>query len=322
MNIFSLVSLLGIFILLYVVFSTGKGGNYKPDPRDVPLIDDIDTYLKKSEAFFSDIKANTEKKIFWFSEDKAQTAFSVVYLHGFSAARQEVSPLSENIAKKLGANIFFTRLTGHGRSNDAMADITVEAFLADAVEALAIGKQIGKKVIVIGTSTGGTLATWLSAYDKSEALAAIILISPNFGLADPKSKWLLKPAAKIWLPIIEGRNYQFTPSNEMQAKYWTWKYPTVALIPLMKLVSYVTELPLHKITTPTLVLYSPEDKIVDVAQIKQVYQQLGTQHKKIIAMDGAKSSQHHVIAGDILSPDTTDKVQTEILSFLESLPGL
>ena len=240
-------------------------------------------------------------------------------MHGFSANRQEVSPLSEGLAHKLGANIFLTRLTGHGRSGEAMEDVSVEEMLADAVEALEIGKKIGERVIVIGMSTGATLATWLAAYDQSPEVMAVVLLSPNFGLQDPKSEWLLKPAARIWLPMAEGRTYEFTPDNDQQAKFWSWKYPTVALIPMMELVSYVRELPLHKISTPMLVLYSQEDKIVDLAQVQAVYEKLGSKNKQIGIISGTQGSQHHVLAGDILSPATTSDVESNILSFIQRL---
>ncbi len=326
MNVFSVISLIVILTLFYVFFSSGVGGSYSPAKRDVIGVDDgvlgLDAELQKLEAIFDDIKPETEKKIIWFGDsngsgkNKKQTNFSVVYLHGFSASRQEVSPLTENIAQALGANLFLTRLTGHGRSNDAMADVTVEELLADSIEALEIGKRIGKRVIVIGTSTGAALATWLAAYEKTDALAAVVLLSPNYGLRDPKSVWLLKPAAKIWLPLIEGRQYEFAPDGDLQSQFWTWRYPTVALIPMMKLVSYVTALPLDNIMAPALVLYSPEDEVVDVGKIKSVYQRLGSQVKQIEVIEGVQSSQHHILAGDILAPATTPHVESIIMSFL------
>ncbi|MDD4273595.1 MAG: hypothetical protein PHG14_07705 [Desulfobacter postgatei] len=38
-----------------------------------------------------------------------------VYIHGFSATRKETAPLSDLVAKTLNANLFYTRLSGHGR---------------------------------------------------------------------------------------------------------------------------------------------------------------------------------------------------------------
>ena len=81
----------------------------------------------------------------------------------------------------MNANIFYTRLTGHGRSNAAMAEATVNDWANDAVEALEIGKQLGERVMIVGTSTGATLAAWLATYDQSNDILAHVWISPNFG---------------------------------------------------------------------------------------------------------------------------------------------
>jgi len=326
LNIFSVITLIVIVFLLYFVFSTSKGEAvaYTPAKKQLSLpvsssAEDIESYLQNSEVKYDDIKPDTEKKIQWFHNNKSKTDISIVYLHGFSATRKEVSPLTENIAQKLGANVFFTRLTGHGRSDSAMAEVSVENLLADALEAFEIGKKIGNRVVIVGMSTGSTLATWLAAHPDLEGIAGVILLSPNYGLIDPKSEWLLKPAARFWLPIVEGRSYQFTPDNDQQAIFWTYKYPTVALIPMMELVNYVINLPLQNIRPPVLVLYSEEDKIVDVSKIKAVYEQIGSQSKQIAAIKDTQGSQHHVIAGDILSPLTTAVVEKHILSFLSNL---
>ena len=64
----------------------------------------------------------------------------------------------------------------------------------DTAEALAIGRRIGDRVLVIATSTGGTLAA-LAATDPelSERLAGVVLISPNFGVQNPKAGLLTLP---------------------------------------------------------------------------------------------------------------------------------
>ena len=64
-----------------------------------------------------------------------------------------------------------------------MAQGSVNAWINDYEEAIAIGRAIGDKVIVIGTSTGGSLATWAATQPgASDGVAAIAFISPNFGV--------------------------------------------------------------------------------------------------------------------------------------------
>jgi len=319
LNTYSIVSIIICITIVFIFFFTGTGKTYTPIERPAIETKNLDLYLSESEGQYDDIKPDVEKKIIWFDEPNTKTEISIIYLHGFSASRQEVSPLTENIAKLLSANVFLTRLTGHGRSGEAMGSLSVEELLADTVEAFDIGKKIGNRVLVIGMSTGSTLATWLAVKAQSEQLAGLVLLSPNYGLVDPKSNWLLKPGARYWLPLVEGRTYHFSPDNELQAKYWSWKYPTVALIPMMVLVNYVTELPLKSITAPVLVLYSDTDKIVDIKKTRKIYDRIGSGIKEIGVIKDTQGSQHHVLAGDVLSPATTLEVESRIISFVKNL---
>ena len=100
----------------------------------------------------------------------------------FSATRQETAPLSELVSQALGANLFYTRLTGHGRTGSALACARVNDWLNDVVEAYEIGRRLGKKVIMIGCSTGGTSLAWLAhraaVAGSMEALCACIFFIP------------------------------------------------------------------------------------------------------------------------------------------------
>lgn len=102
-------------------------------------------------------------------------------------------PLSDYLATRLKANLYYARMTGHGLTGQGLAKATVNDWLNDTEEAFQIGKRLGDKVIVIGVSTGGTLATWLSLQPNTDEIMAVILMSPNFGLKDSNSKILTLP---------------------------------------------------------------------------------------------------------------------------------
>ncbi len=67
-------------------------------------------------------------------------------------------------------------------------NLTADKYWESAKEALAIGQQIGNKVILVGTSTGGTLALQLAA--QYPEVYAMVLLSPNIAINDPNA-WLL-----------------------------------------------------------------------------------------------------------------------------------
>jgi len=305
-------------ILLLVKMIAGTRAEIYENIKLPALPDDLDLYLKTSEQAISDIREGTEKTIVWANpETREQTEFSIVYLHGFSASRREIAPVCDLLAEKLNANLFYTRLTGHGRSNDAMGDIHVNALLQDAVEAMTIAIRIGRQVILIGTSTGATLASWLANGEHKNLIKSLILISPNFGLKQRQSELLLLPWAELLLNFMQGPVYQFEPKNEAQAYYWTTEYPSRALIPMIQLVQRVRDTVLQHITTPVLVLYSSQDQIVDAMAIEKQFKRIPSSVKKIKEIRVAKENQPHVIAGDILSPETTQRVVREILTFVD-----
>ena len=126
-----------------------------------------------------------------------KTPYSVVYLHGFSATRQETAPLAECVADSLGANLFETRLAGHGREREPLADVRAEDWLHDAAEALAIAARLGERVIVIGTSTGATLAVGDARSSVNGRRRYDRHAVAEFCTARPSAAWLTRPAGPL-----------------------------------------------------------------------------------------------------------------------------
>lgn len=279
---------------------------------------EIDSYLAASEEQFSDIVDGTAKSVRWFN-GVASTEIALVYLHGFSASAREISPVTEQLADVLQANIYYARLAGHGRSAEAMTEASVEQWYLDTLEAWQIGRVIGKEVVVISVSTGGTLATWLAAQPAAETMKANILISPNFGIASRSGEivrwgWGFKLAK--WL---NGPYREFTPQNELHKKYWTERYPIEAIIPMVKLVDRVVEQD-HSVTrTPHLMVYSPADKIIRVDRIHSIAKQMTSASVTLSPFRNSTDPYQHVLAGDACSPQTTDEVVALLKTYIEGL---
>ncbi len=281
----------------------------------------LDDYLAARERAYPDIIPGAEKTIIWASAERQQTPLSVVYLHGYSATRQETAPLSDDLARELGANLFYTRLSGHGRAPAAMGEITGTDWLHDADEALAIGRRIGQRVIVVGTSTGGTLGTWLALRPEAEAMAALVLVSPNFGPKNALSEVLTGPWGPQLLRLLQGDEYTWTPLNAEQARYWTWRYPSRALLPMMAVVTRVREAPLEQVQTPTLVIYSPNDGVVNPSRTEQAFARFGAAVKALQPVPRSEDPDHHVLAGRILAPNDTPMIAGHIRRFLAGVLG-
>lgn len=290
-------------------------------PKIPSALTELEAYLALSEKQFSDLKPGTEKQVVWREPSSPQKSeWAVVYLHGFSASRQEVAPLCDLLADELKANLLYQRLTGHGLPGDRLADGDLQAWMDDAAQALAIGRQLGHRVLLVGTSTGATLALLASLEDKQLSPDALVLISPNFGPTHWAADLALWPSAPVWAPLLFGKTWRWNPVNEDHRRYWTCDYPQLANLRMMAVVARGRFAPLDKLTIPTLVFYSEKDAIVRPKRIRERFAALASPHKQLIEIDPAGDPRSHVLAGRILAPDNTEKLLAHTVDFLRSIP--
>lgn len=314
-----------IAILLVVVLLLNFGPREPVDftvsfaERD--LGDDIDAYLAQSEARIEGVVPEHAKSVVWAGEAGAQTDYAVVYLHGFSATKEEIRPVPDNVAAALGANLFFTRLTGHGRAPDAMSNATVNDWVNDVAEAMAIGRKLGRKVIVISTSTGGTALTLL-ALDARQMrdVAGVVFMSPNFELAATGSSILTLPFARQLVPLIMGEERSWTAMNDQQEAHWHTRYPSDAVLPMAAAVQTASVMPVSEVLIPAFFIFSPDDQVVSPSATRDIATRWGGATKVWeISGDRVGDASAHVLAGDIVSPQTTQEVSDAITAWAQGL---
>ncbi|MEE4114075.1 MAG: alpha/beta fold hydrolase [Desulfobacteraceae bacterium] len=284
-------------------------------------VDGLDRYLSESEARVSGIREGCEKKIVWYDSQRRQRDRAIVYIHGFSASRMETWPLCDRLAEAMGANLFYTRLTGHGQDGDALARATVVDWMDDGMEAVAIGQRLGKKVILVGTSTGGTLAAWLAAQPSLAArIHRLVLLSPNFFPKNPVAAAALWPPTRRLFESFFGGWRSFSVDSARHAVYWTVRYPVKAIATMMQLVRLSWRIDLKKAAMPVLMVVNPWDRVINVTLAVIRYLTFPSSQKRLVLFRGNKDLGRHVLAGDILSPDTTARVLAIIQAFLTVPP--
>ena len=316
------VAAIAVAIVL-AVLGTDVVVRWKPE-RDfgtaaiIAAAPDLDAYLKAREDSVPGVKPYLRKGIIWRdAKTHARTPIALVYLHGFSASRGELSPVVEQVADSLGANVFFTRLAAHGRyDGEAFATVTPQAWIDDAREALAIGHRIGERVVVVGMSTGALLAIELAReHPDSTGPAALVLASPNYAPADKRAQFMVGPFGPTLIRLAVGRYREFPTSGPAHADLWTARYRSEGVVAMMELVRYARGIDVSKIMVPVQTLYTHFDDVVNVDLIRSRHAEFGARLKVITDVSAAT---RHELASAALSPRAVNLVVGLMLLFVRT----
>ena len=311
-----------VLVILIIVYFLGPQPSLPKYTNQLPTVPSgaaqLEKYIADNEAKHK-LKPDNEARIIWFNDSaKQKTEYAIVYLHGFSASQEEGDPVHREFAKKFGCNLYLSRLAEHGIDTiNALANYTAEKSWRSAVEAYTIGKQLGKKIILLSTSTGGTLA--LKLCTEFPDIAANIMMSPNIAIND-RNAWLLNNHWGLKIAhIIVGEQRTASDTTALYAKYWNYRYSTNSLVQLEELLeSTMKESTFKKVTQPSLLLYyfrddDHQDDVVKVSAMKRMFVQLATPDslKRQVAVPDAEN---HVLASPIKSKDV-QSVKNEIEKF-------
>lgn len=286
---------------------------------------EVETYLAQREGQLN-LREENNAKVVWANDTPAVTEYVFFYLHGFSASRMEGNPVHYNIARTFNSNLYLARLEGHGLKTNQLATFTAQSIWQSALEELAIAQKLGKKVIIISTSTGGTLALKMAA-DFPDKVHALINLSPNIKIANPAAALLNNPwGLQIARLVYGGDNRKIEHKQPEAPQYWDTIYPAEATVQLEELLeTTMLSSTFNEITCPVLNLYyfkdeDNQDEVVDVSVIPEMHEQLGTpkNQKRIKAL---ATPGDHVIASYVKSKDY-QVVQDEIERFCKKVLGM
>lgn len=314
-----------LFLLAIIVYFLGPKPEKAEMSKDLPSISasigNIEKYVENYDAGLQ-LKPDNESRIIWANDSvKERTNYCLLYLHGFSASWYEGYPAHVKFAEKFGFNLYIPRLASHGiETEDALIDMTPDRLWESAKKALMIARTLGKKVIIMSTSTGGTLSLKLAA-DFPEYVSGLILYSPNVRINEAGAFMLSKPwGLQIGRKMMGGK-YRITNEDfaSKDCQYWNCKYRMEAPVYLQQLVDVTMKKEIFKrVTAPTFLGYYYKDKdnqdeTVKVSAELKMFKQLGTlpsQKTKVAFADAGD----HVIACELTS-GCYDEVIAETIKF-------
>lgn len=263
-------------LVLALIYLMGPTPDFKPVDQepiswDIPL-EKVETFVNERERKVEKLKPDNEARIVW-ADSVRQTEYALVYLHGFSGSPGEGDPIHYKFASHFGANLYIHRFPQHGiRDSNIFVDLTPVDLVSSAKEAIAIGKTIGKKVILMSCSTGSTLSFYLASNNPD--IHALIAFSPNIDLADPASDWLTRPWGLQIAKAVMGGDYRVWYGPGDVPDFWSTKYRVEGLLCLKDLVQQtMREEVFEGIHQPIYVgyYYKDEDHQDDAVSIEKIH---------------------------------------------------
>jgi pimeloyl-ACP methyl ester carboxylesterase len=309
-----------LLVAVYFLGSSPSRPKYDPSFPEVPGEPDaLEHYIAAKEQQHR-LKPDNEARIVWADSSRKKTAYAIVYLHGFSASQKEGDPVHRRLAKEFGCNLYLSRLSDHGiDTTEALQAFTADRVWNSAKEALAIGNKLGDKVIVVGTSTGGTLGLMLAA-QFPDKVAALINLSPNIAINNPAAFLLNGPWGLQIARMVMGGNYRVSKEDTVKGKFWNNKYRLEAAVELEELLeTSMNKKTFEKVTQPCLTLYyykneQEQDPEVKVSAMLQMNQELGTPDSLKVIKDMPEAGAH--VLGSPLSSKDVEGVYREMEKFM------
>ena len=331
---------LGAVGLLGVVYALGPVPHYERQPG-LPAVPSFagpaataefaaDLERREDDAVRSgDVRPQARAHIVWGGDTafaKTETAF--VYLHGFSASPPEGSPLVDELARRYGANVYFPRLSDHGlTSRETYAEANPHRWRAEAKAAVAEARRyLGDSIILVGTSTGATLALDYAARFP-ERVSGLVLYSPNVALANGAATLLNGPWGLRLARGLSGGDYRALTGIPEECGYiWTLEYRVEGIVALQELLEEtMTEQTFAQVTAPVMAAWyyrdeEHRDDIISTEAVEEMFGQLGTAPSRKRAHPLSEVS-GHVITTECRTTGL-DRVRAVTHDFLEEVVGL
>lgn len=228
----------------------------------------------------------------------------VLLLHGFTGSPYEFKYLVEDLQKK-DYTINVPLLCGHGTSEEDLMKCQWYDWFEDAKKALFKMRKSCRRVVVVGLSTGATLALHLAAHYQLEGVVAL---SPALFL---KEKFL--PLLPLISPFIKYRKKDGGPDisdKDEKAKAVSYqKMPLKSVREVLALYKHVM-MDLPDVYIPMLLAHSVQDHVVDFRSSEYIYEKVSSTEKHMLKLEKS----YHVMTLDV----EREIVFREIAAFLEA----
>lgn len=301
--------------------------------KEAKLPASFDEFYQNKLKQSAELKARpgNEERLIRFAD---KTDYAILYIHGYGASRAEGELVVDQIANKFKFNTYYMRLPGHGTNVEDQAKTTFSDLINGVEETYSMMHLLGNKVIIIGTSMGGLLTTYLAS--RHPEIDAIVLASPFYDFKDSRVRLANEPGMMKVLEMVNGgpvRKSTFDPNDPTETNidgyqaYWYQNQYLEALRALEDLREYAAnKATFEQVTEPVLMLYyykdeEHQDGTASVPLMLQAFSEFGTAAgKKPNPLNRAVAIENgdHVLLSQWVKADHERSYQ-EIIRFIEDV---
>lgn len=217
----------------------------------------------------------------------------ILLIHGYMAAPAEVGELARHLARK-GYWVYAPRIKGHGTAPEDLALRTHQDWARSVDAGYAIVRNLCRRVVVGGFSTGAGLALDLAA--RLPGIHGVFGVCPPMKLQDLSSK--LVPAVDVWNRLMrklqmDGGQKVFVENTPENPHINYLRNPISGVRELERLM-HSLEPKLAKINPPALIVQADKDPVVAPKGSRAVFEQLGSPIKTYSLVN---FSRHGILLG-------------------------
>ncbi len=190
-----------------------------------------------------------------FATGDPQSNIRVVIFHGYTGSTDEFEPLAQELASALDAHVSIPLLPGHGTHESDLLHYRYEDFVNFARLRVEQERAKAAKLVIIGHSFGGYLASECAAEFKADAL--VLTVMPfllRFPLNFPGLAWLMRRKS-LW-----DKKVPLQERIERMGLFYYRHMPGIALTLLNEGINR-TRTALPKVRCPMLTINTTEDPL-------------------------------------------------------------
>lgn len=198
----------------------------------------------------------------------------VLLIHGFTGVPAELYPLGKTL-QDAGYTVLAPRLTGHGGNAKMLENTTAENWMDAVRDGFAILKGAAKQIYVAGHSMGGILALILAS---EEEVSGIVTLAAPITVAKERGISLLPPREISRGMYIPKAQRKITDAPKIVNR--KQEMPLLSVHEMLDVIETAKKR-MKKITAPTLIIHSKQDRTADPESAGYIIEHINSKKKKL-----------------------------------------